>query len=249
MNFFRCFIFVFYFISTGLYANSEPLTIGVTRFFPPFVMQGANEASYGFDIDMMSSLCKLMNRKCQFRIMNFDNLIPAVMAHKVDLAISIITITPERSQLVNFSIPYLLSYSRFLTKNPDSALKGPFSLSALDNKKIGVVTGSIFPPQIKEMNIKDPTIKEYDTVELLLDALITSEIDYILIDNPTALYWEANSSGALKTEGPTYLYGYGVGIAVNKDNKNLLNSINNALRQYQSSVEFKQNYNKYIPQL
>lgn len=227
---------------------NTPLKVGVDGFLPPFAMQGTNNESYGFDIDMMTSLCKIMNRTCDFRTMQFSELLSAVENRNIDAAVSYITITPERSKRVSFSNPYLLSYSRFLTKYPAKGVKPTFSLELLKNKKIGVATGTIFEEQINAMGIKNPIIKEYQSDELLVESLGQDKVDFVLVDNPTAIYWEANSSGKFYAIGPSFLYGNGVGIAVNSGARELLNAINNALLQYQKSPAYKRNYDKYILQ-
>ncbi|MCL9683955.1 transporter substrate-binding domain-containing protein [Legionella maioricensis] len=245
MNFIRRLLITFVFFISPLYAQGEPLNVGVESFSPPFIIQGTDREVYGYDIDMMNSLCKIMNRTCRFHIMQFDKLLTAVAEKKIDVAVSSITITLDRLKQVDFSMPYLLSYSRFLTNHLDNAKK-PFSLNLLNAQRIGIETGTIFGDQIGQMGIINPTIKEYETMELLVEALGKNEVDYILLDNPTAIYWEANASGEFSVIGPTFLYGNGFGIALNKDNKTLLQAINSALLQYENSEDYKINYNKYL---
>jgi polar amino acid transport system substrate-binding protein len=248
MNFIRYLLLGFICIIPTLHAENNSLKVGIDGFLPPFAMHGKNNQNYGFDVDMMNSLCKIMKRSCEFHTMKFAQLLPAVENRQVDVALSYITITPERSKRVNFSNPYLLSYSRFLTKSPASGVKPPFSLELLKNKNIGVVAGTIFADQIKKMGVRNPVIKEYNTTDLLLEGLGKNEVDFILVDNPAAIYWEANSSGKIYAIGPSFVYGYGVGIAVNLRDRNLLNAINEALAQYQNSSDFKKNYEKFIMQ-
>lgn len=228
-----------------LFAAGEPIKIGVSSFDPPFIMQGANKRMYGFDIDSMTYLCKAMNRTCEFRFMDFDELIPAVSNKQIDVAISSITITPERAQQVDFSIPYLLSYSRFLSNqvlNPTQS----FSLDMLRGKTIGIDTGTIFEQQLTQMGVKDPVIRQYESIEDSLEALRNGEVDYLLLDNPAAIYWAANSAGVFRTLGEPYMYGLGLGIAVNNTEKQLLTDINAAILQYQASSDYKNNYKEYL---
>lgn len=244
MNVFRSLIVACLLLVNCSHAAGEPLNIGIESFEPPFIMQGANKV-YGYDIDMMNFLCKTLNRTCQFKVMKFSNLIPAVINKEVDVAVSSITITPERSEQVDFSIPYLLSYSRFLALNTPE-MKAPFSLQLLQGKKIGVDEGTIFAEEINNMGVKDAQITEFATIELALEALRAGEVDMLLMDNPAALYWEANSSGAFKAIGDSFQYGFGVGVVINKAEKPLLNAINQALQQYQNSNAYKLNYDRYI---
>lgn len=245
MNFIRLLLLTFIIFLSSTYAAGPPLNVGIEGFNPPFEIQGADNQIYGFDIDMMNALCKIMNRPCMFHVMDFDQLIDSVASRKIDVAVSSITITADRSALVNFSLPYLLSYSRFLGNNTKDNQQ-PFVLSMLNNKTIGIETGTIFADQIRAVGIINPQIRQYDTMELLVEGLGKKEVGYILFDNPAATYWAANSSGEFIVLGPPYSYGYGFGIAVNKSDKQLLMDINSALLQYQNSEEYKINYNKYL---
>ncbi len=245
MNLIRKLLIIFVFFNSPVYAQGEPLNVGVQIFYPPFIIQGTDNEIYGYDIDMMNALCKIMNRTCKFHLMQFDKLLPSVAAQQIDAAVGSITITSDRLNLVDFSEPYLLGYSRFLTYHLDNA-KLPFSLNLLNSQRIGIEAGTIFGDQIKAMGIINPTITEYESMELLVEALGKDEVDYILLDNPTSLYWAANASGEFSVIGPAFLYGNGYGIAVNKENKALLQAINSALLQYQNSDEYKINYNRYL---
>lgn len=242
MNHFRRLLITFFFLIPTLYAQNEPLNVGITSFDPPFIMHGAHNEVYGFDIDMMNSICKILQRTCQFRVMRFDELLTAVANNTVEVAVSAITITPERAKIVNFSLPYLLSYSRFLAKAP---VTQAFSLELLNNKTIGIEAGTVFADQINTMGIKDPIIREYSRSEEMLEDLSAGKLDFVLLDNPTTLYWEANSAGAFVKVGPAYMYGFGLGIATNP---NLLTELNKAVLQYQSSEDFKLNFSRYLNQ-
>jgi polar amino acid transport system substrate-binding protein len=245
MNFLRRILLASLCFSTNLFAADLPvLNIGTESFNPPFVMQGSNKAIYGFAIDMMNTLCKMMQRTCTYRVMRFDALIDAVARKEIDMAISSITITPERAKIVNFSLPYLLSYSRFLTKT--SAKAEPFTLAFLNGKRIGLEAGTVFPQQLDAMGVKDAKLKMYPSVSDQLTALNKGEVDIILLDNPTAMYWAANSSDTFQLAGPAYMYGDGLGIAVNPGEPNLLTALNQVLLQYQNSNDYKQSYDRYL---
>lgn len=223
----------------------KTLVIGVDSFVPPFVMQGGHGELYGYDISMMNSICKLMQRNCKFQPIKWIKLLPAVMNNQVDLVVSSITITPERAKQMNFSLPYGLSYSRFLT-NSSTPVNTPFTFSALDGKRIGVYEGTIYEDQASHIGMKNPIIKSYGSYQDVLKALTNNKIDYILLDNPTALYWAANSSGAFKVVGAPNIYGFGIGIVISNQNRDLIPAINQALLKYLNSDDYKQNYKRYL---
>ena len=66
------------------------------------------------------------------------------------------------------------------------------------------------------------------------------------MDNSSALYWQSRSSGVLNVLGKPINYGVGFGIAINRDDVELLNLINKALLEYQDSKNYEVNYHSYL---
>lgn len=224
--------------------DNSTVRIALCRFSPPFEMEYAENQLGGFDVAMMSSLCKLMQRNCRYIPMNFSELLTAVETNQADVAVCAITITAQRAERVNFSIPYYPSKSRFL--GSITLAQQPFSLNLLDNKTIGVKAGSIFSEQIQAMGIKNATIRSFADEHDLIEALDTEKIELILMNSSTSIYWQNHSSNRFKVIGPVFSFGFGYGIAVNKSNINLLQLINRNLSLYQQSEEFKKAYHLYL---
>lgn len=237
-------LFFIMFITRPLQAEGEPLRVAIEPVNPPFVMQGANNQFYGYDISMMEYICKTLHRTCEFIPIRFNKILEAVNTKKVDVAASSIIITAERARIVNFSLPYLLSKAQFI--GPKALTNQPFGLNLLNGRRIGITEGSIFPDVIKKMGIKNPNIIAYTNLNYLIDDLYNGKIDLGLLDEPSALYWQGQSAGKLAALGQSINYGNGIGIAVNRDNLTLLRAINNTLLKYQESDDFKNNYHTYL---
>ncbi|MCP0913016.1 MULTISPECIES: transporter substrate-binding domain-containing protein [Legionella] len=228
---------------TVSFAQNPPLRVALNRFSPPFVMQGAHEQLFGFDVAMMNAICKILERECQFRVMSFNQLLNAVVNKEADVAVGSIGITAERAALVNFSLPYLPSKALFM--GDTSKLNGQeFSIKTLNNKRIGVEAGTVFTSEITHMGINNPEVVTFQYEEDIIEALANEDIDFALLDAPSAQYWQAHSS--LKILGEPIPYGLGLGIGIGKDDMPLLQSINQALLQYQNSPDFKKDYNMYL---
>ncbi|KTC86296.1 transporter substrate-binding domain-containing protein [Legionella brunensis] len=231
-------------LSWPLHAQNEPLRVGVDTFTPPFIMEGANSQLFGFDISMMKYICNSIHRSCVFVPTDFDKIFDSLEARQIDVAVSAITITPERATRVNFSIPYLLSHSRFI--GPSKLAKEHFSLQLLNDHTIGVEQGTIFPAVINAMGVRNPTIETFKDAPTLIDALQNGDVDIALMDDPSAMYWQSQSSGLLSVLGEPFSTGFGLGIAINRNEVDLLTTINQAIVQYQDSANFKQDFDKYI---
>ena len=194
----------------------------------------------------MERVCATIQYKCQFIAMPFKQLLPAVEADKVDLAIGSIIITPERASQVTFSSPYFLSRLRFLGREAVQADK--ITPKQLINKKIGI-TDQVFAPALKKLGVNDSQIVIYPQEDTLVKALTTGDIQFALVDNATAVYWHRNSSGNLKVVGDPFAFGYGMGIAISIKNASLVKPINAAVLHYQNSGAFLLDFHKYLATL
>jgi ABC-type amino acid transport substrate-binding protein len=193
---------------------------------------------------MMQDIYDKIERDCQFKSIPFAELIPSLVNDQSYLAVGGIAITPERAEKINFSRPYLPSYSLFLTHINFSAKK--FELHLLDNKRIGVEEGSVFTRYIQGMNIKTPRIKTYRFESTMIESLSDKKIDVVLIDAASARYWAQHSHNILKTIGESIHYGFGSGIAINPGSPELIDPVNKALEEYKKSSEFKKHYDTHF---
>jgi ABC-type amino acid transport substrate-binding protein len=82
------------------------LHVGVEMAFPPMEFYDELKKPAGADVELANALGKALGVEVEFVNMDFDGLIPAVQSGQVDVAISAMTITRERSAQVDF-VPYL----------------------------------------------------------------------------------------------------------------------------------------------
>ncbi|MBR3994927.1 MAG: transporter substrate-binding domain-containing protein, partial [Clostridia bacterium] len=83
------------------------LKVGISADFPPFEYYNENEELYGFDVDLMNYIGERIGFDIEFVNMSFDQLFSAVMGGEVACAISAISITEERNNVIDYTIPYL----------------------------------------------------------------------------------------------------------------------------------------------
>ncbi|KTD40778.1 transporter substrate-binding domain-containing protein [Legionella parisiensis] len=239
------FLFIFSFFISCSYADSlRPLIVATEIFNPPFIMQGANKQLFGFDIEMMEDICQSIHRECQYRSGFMENtILSSIEKNEADVGVSSITITAERSEHVNFSLPYLPSDAQYLTLKKGSTV--PFSKEAFNGKKIGIQVGTMFEKIIKNSGFSDVQIVNFNSTPRLIQALSNEEVDFILQDALSAQYW-ATEIPVFTPFGKPFSIGYGLGIAVNKNESELLQQINDALLEFQENGQFKKTYDRYI---
>lgn len=235
---------VYCLITSNMSYSQKELTVIVTGYNPPFVMQGGNNQLFGFDISLIYKICQLTKHTCKIQRKEFDQLIPLVAQGKADMAISAISITAERAQYIYFSIPYMLSQGSFLA-DKTSGIK-TINRTTLQGKTVGVIKGTVFASELNSMNLTGITYHLYDDQHSMIDGLAKKNIDLAVLDEPVANYWVTNSGDRFKQVGKHFDVGFGLAIVMNKENTRLHQQVNQAIKYIQQSGQFSSYYKKFF---
>ena len=228
--------------------EANPIRIAVPHFLPPFTIEGASHKLSGFDITFMTRLCEEIQEKCLFVPMATDQIIPSVNAGNVDLGIGAITITVENYKYVDFTIPYMLSESRFLGKQKIDSQK--FIFTKFKDQIVGAQTGTTHEQELLILGFTKEHIQKFLRINSMIDALNNDQISLALVSNPIAIYWENYSANKLHVLGKPLNYGLGFGVAVKKNNnRELVRRLNTAILLFQQSPEYRQLYQMYFGEL
>ena len=109
-------------------------------FAPYEYLDGGNIV--GVDVDICEAVAAKLGKKLVVQDAKFDAVIPSVISGKADLAAAGITVTEDRKQSVDFSIPYVKSGIVII-----SAKDAPYktAVAALKSGKIDCVIADIDP--------------------------------------------------------------------------------------------------------
>lgn len=158
--------------------------IAVSNESPPFDYM-SNGKLAGLEIDMILRFCKERGYKPEFMIGRFSSVIPSVASNKCDIGMSILTITPERAENVNFSDPTYTGGTRLLVlKTPENAHGKYKSIAEFNGQPIGVQTGNDEWSRIVRELMPQSEIVYYNTFADLMQALLTQKIEAFLADEP-----------------------------------------------------------------
>ena len=135
--------------------NAETLRVGSETVYPPFEFLDSASGKYvGFDIDLINAIGKKAGFDVQIYSMGLDGLVPALVSGSIDVAVSALTITPERAAKVDFSDPYYKSGLSIMThKDNVDKIKGA---KDLEGKTLCVEIGSsgaLFSQRLKGTKI------------------------------------------------------------------------------------------------
>lgn len=106
-------------------AAGHPLRVAISATREPFCFRNASGNLCGYDVELACRIASRLQRPLKFRDMNFSALIAALLSGKADVVISLLNITPERLQAVDFSLSYYESGRVLILRKKEK----PFSCS------------------------------------------------------------------------------------------------------------------------
>ena len=181
---------------SSLPAPKGVLTMTTEGTFPPMNYY-RGEACVGMEIELCALFCEANGYGLNVTTMDFDGMLAAVQAGKVDFAISGIAITDERKQSVLFSDPYYTGGTRMAVLRGDADAQP--SLEQLNGKRCAVQTGTISGEAAQSV-LPDIILDYYNTQADCLAALRTQKADFWATDEPVARYM-LTGNGDLKIVG------------------------------------------------
>ncbi|WP_019588183.1 ABC transporter substrate-binding protein [Deinococcus apachensis] len=222
------------------------LVLGTDPTFAPFEFKGPGGEVQGFDIDIARALAKDLGVRLEVRSVGFGALMPqAVTSGRVDMAMSGITITPERAKVVSFSAPYYRSAQVFIVRGGNP---GKFTWPGdVKGKTIGVqanTTGQYAAGDL--LKPKGATIKVYDDFAAGLADVRAGRIAALIGDAPTVADLQKRLPGQYAKAGQDLTAeDYGMVFAKGSD---LAAAANRTLARLRASGEYQQLLNKWIVQ-
>lgn len=213
--------------------GSNTITMYTNAEFAPFeYFEG--EKIVGVDADIAQEIAKDLGKELKIEHSDFDSLIPSLVTGKADFVAAGMTITPEREEEVDFSIPYVESVQNIIS-NKDAEIT---SMEGLKGKKIGVQLGTTGDLAVTDaINLEDgelygsgAEVKTYANALEAAQDLLTGRIDAVVIDKLTAEEIVKNNAEELVTVKFGEI-SEAYGIAVEKGNAELLDSINKTLQR------------------
>lgn len=227
----------------------KTVRIGVEGAYPPFSYVTPEGELAGFDIDIAKALVKAMGADVKLVAQDWDGIIPALLAKKYDAIIASMSITEERKKKVAFSNKYYNTPAKFICKK---GLMAEFSRANVKGKKVGVQRATIHDRYLTDNYGKDVEIKRYGTQDEAYLDLTAGRVDMLLADSI------ALSDGFLKKpEGKDYQFigpdlsdpkwfGDGAGIAIRKQDTDLVEKFNAAIKQIRADGTYKKIQDKYF---
>ena len=207
--------------------SDNTITFGTNAEFPPFeyVTSGGTIGDYdGIDIAIAKQYGEDNDVEVKIENMEFDSLLLALDNEQVDAVIAGMTITDEKKEAVAFSIPYYTATQVMIVKE-DSDIKKAEDMA---DKRIVVIQGYTGETCVSEMGYKYEAFKK--GTEAIME-LVNDKCDVVVIDSATAEKYVKDNEGLKIVEDNDAFEKEEYGIAVKKENTELLEKINASIQK------------------
>lgn len=208
------------------------VVVGMSADYAPYefhyIDENGKDVIGGFDVDIANEIADALGVDLVIQEMDFDALVAALPAGKVDLVISGMNPTEERAKVVDFSEIYYNSKHGILVRSEDADKFKTFK--DLEGVKVGVQLGST-QEQIAKAEIPNVDLQQLANVNNLILELKAGKVDAIVMEKPVA-EMAVKSNPELAVGEPTYeekTGGNAVGVA--KNNEQLLAKVNEVIKE------------------
>jgi len=222
----------------------KTVIVGIDAEYPPYSYLDPNGTPTGFDVDSMRWIAEKKGLKVTFQATALDGMIPSMDAGKIDMVYSGMTITPERAEKVNFSIPYLKINQSIAAPNSGTKALADFYAGRMVIGAQRGTTGAIWVENnlVTKGVMPRDNLKLYDSFPLVAADLAIGRIDAAVYDKPPMI--------TAITDKPAHIIGEidtneQYVVAIPKSNPALLQTMNEGLTELMKDPYWQILRNRY----
>jgi polar amino acid transport system substrate-binding protein len=226
-------------LGTGAAHAADVLRVGTDATFPPMEFT-ENGKRTGFDIDMVEAIAKKLGKQVEWVDIDFKGLIPGLVSHRFDMAVSAIYITDARKKVVDFTEPYYAGGLVAMVKDGSPIQK----LADLDGKKVTVQVGTKSVGFLQQHYPKVQRV-EVEKNQEMFNLVDIGRADAAVTGKPAAYQYVRTRPG-LKVL-PEQLTTEEYGMALRKDEPELTKAVDKAIEQLKADGTYAAIVKKWFP--
>ncbi|MEA3308035.1 MAG: transporter substrate-binding domain-containing protein [Chloroflexota bacterium] len=162
-------------------------------------------AAMGWEYDAVNEICRRLNCVVDWQITSWDTMIAAVKEGQFDVGMDGITINAERAEQVDFSVPYMVSQQFMLVRADEGRFSTAEEFADGEDLLIGAQAGTtnfyVAVYNVLDGDEANPRIKIFETFGASVQALITGDVDMVLMDAASSRGYIGANPDTLKSVG------------------------------------------------
>ncbi|MFE0254393.1 substrate-binding periplasmic protein [Streptomyces sp. NPDC059010] len=148
---------------------------------PPFAITDAAGRPTGFSVELMNEAAKRLGLKVQYKTTTLQGILAGLSAGQYDIGVAGVGATAERKKQVAFTTPYYWGFTDVLTLKSGKQT----TLPEFDDKRVGVVSGSVQETFVNREMIRAKPVKFKDQTALITQ-LLSGGIDAAVLGGASA---------------------------------------------------------------
>ena len=237
--------------ASGLAAQGQQVKVGFApEPYPPFAVPDAAGVWGGWEIEIINAVCAEAKLDCVLTPTAWDGIIPALTSKKIDLIMNSMSITDERLKTIDFSDKYYNTPTAIAGAKTDTFAPTPEGLAG---KIIGVQVSTVHEAYAKKhFGPTAAEIKIYQTEDEAKADLAAGRIDAVQADAMSLDAFVQTDQGkeCCDVKGNVAedleILGPGVGAGVRKEDTELNEKINAAIKGIRANGKYDEITKKYF---
>jgi polar amino acid transport system substrate-binding protein len=227
-----------------LLAQAKTYVVGIEPAFPPwaFVQNGQYQ---GIAADAVRAMAKQQGFNVKFKSLPFSSLIPALLAKKIDILATALTVSKKRAQKIAFTVPWWrVNMDVLVPKDSDKNI-----VTALCcGQHVGTMSATTDINWLKNHLGDKIKLRGYPEATTAIHDLKIGRLDTVVLDDNPARGFQKKNSDSIRIAGtidpyPPQVYALGV----RKGDKKLLALLNKAEVHLYKSGKWAEIIHKYLP--
>ena len=172
------------------------LTVGMTLQYKPQMYLNAAGKPAGYDVILLKALAKQMGVKLDIKNLDFNGLIPGLVAKKFDMVSVGLSATPERRKSISFSRPYV-PYAQILAAAKSDTTPATIAAWNSSDKTITSLQGSTAEALVKK-TFPNATSSSFPDQNAAFLEVSTGRANGIVVENYLLSQFNKSNNNALK---------------------------------------------------
>jgi ABC-type amino acid transport substrate-binding protein len=194
-------------------AKADGIVLGISPSPPYSSLDPQTNKAAGLDVDINEAALHWLGiTNIRYEVMPFGQLIPALLAKRIDVVSANIHVTPDRLKAVSFTGPAWWYGPAIVTAKGNPG--GLTSFDGLAGKNIGAIAGSAADEYLRKLGVN---VTPFQTDAEEFAAISTGRVDALVEDDVKVLdYMKANPSAPIEIvpnvavpDELIFKYGYG----------------------------------------
>jgi len=177
--------------------GGREIIVAVENAYPPFnyVDETTGEGA-GWDYDAFNAICGYINCVPVFTEAAWEGIFEATAAGQYDVVADGVTITDERKMTVAFSMPYMTYGQVVLVRAGEDRFTTSAEVTANESLILASQIGTTNEAKAIEL-VGEARVKSFDTFDGAVLALLSKDVDGVVLDLPVAQGYEGSYAGKL----------------------------------------------------